>query len=437
MNPKPAQPPVPPAPAFVALIGVDWADQKHDYCLQKPGSPTPLTGQFAQTPEAIAAWIQELRTLCGPGKIALAIEASRGPLIYALLPYDHLVIHPINPKSLAKYRETFHPSHAKDDASDAALILDLLAKHRDQLHPWQPDDATTRQLALLVEHRRQLVEQKTGLTNQLGAALKAYFPQALTLLDEQLGSRMAADFLRRWPTLAAAQKAKPATRQRFFYGHNSRSDKLLAEREQLLKTAQPLTTDPAIVNAYGLLVQALATSLAALVAAVAEYDRQIARLFAVHALAPVFTGLPGAGRALAPRLLAAFGTQPDRFATADALACYAGTAPVTVRSGQSCQVHWRWARPKFLHQSFVEFAKASVRSCAWAHCYFDHHVALGHSPWSIYRRLAIRWQRILWKCTQTKSPYREALYLAALKKKRSEVYAKLDHYLTLHPCAQT
>lgn len=427
-------PAAPPAPAFVALVGVDWADQKHDYCLQIAADSQPVAGQFAQTPEAIAAWVQTLRTQCGPGKIAIAVETSRGPLIAALMAYEHLVIYPVNPKSLANYRETFHPSHAKDDAPDAALILDLLAKHRERLRPWQPDDAATRQLALLVEHRRQLVDQRTALTNQLTSALKVYFPQALALLGEQLDTRMAADFLRRWPTLAAAQKALPATRRKFFYGHNSRSAALLAEREALLQSAQPLTTDPALLNAYPLLVQSLAAALGTLVAAVAEYDRQIARLFARHALAPVFTGLPGAGPVLAPRLLVACGSQPDRFADADALACYAGTAPVTVRSGKSCQVRWRLARPQFTHQSFVEFTQSSVRFCAWAHCYFDYHAALGQASWSIYRRLAIRWQRILWKCLQTQSPYDEKRYLAALRKKALPIYAKLDHYLELHPC---
>jgi len=433
MKTTPAQPNL-SAPAFVAWVGVDWADKKHDYCLQKTGSLTRTTGQFDQTPEAIAAWVQTLRTTCGPGSIALAIEASRGPLIYALMQYEHLVLYPINPKSLAKYRETFHPSHAKDDPVDAGLCLDLLVKHHEQLRPWRPDDAPTRQLALLVEHRRRFVDQATALTNEMGAALKAYFPQALALLDDQLNTRLAADLLRRWPTLEEVKKAKPATRRQFFYGHNSRSAERLEQREQLLKAAQPLTTDPAIVNAYSLLVRGLAGQLAPVVATVAEYDRQIAHLFASHALAPLFDPLPGAGAVLAPRLLVAFGSQPDRFAHADALACYAGTAPITVRSGQSRSVRWRIARPKFLHQSFVEFAKSSVKFCAWAHCYYDHHQALGHQPWSIYRRLAIRWQRILWKCTQTKNPYNEAAYLAALKKNGSDVYAKLDHYITLHPC---
>jgi transposase len=419
------------AASYVALVGIDWADQEHTYSLQVVASQKVHSGKFAQTPEAIQDWINQLRQWTGPGKIAVALEASRGPLIHALMKYDHLVLYPINPKSVANYRTTFQPSSAKDDPSDGALILDLLVKHRDQLRPWQPDDALTRQLALLVEHRRDLVEQHTALINALGAALKAYYPQALALLDGQLGSRMAVDFLRHWPTLEAAQKAAPHRLRKFFYGHNSRSAERWQQRQDLLQRAVPLTTDPAIIASYALRAGTLANQLAALLPSLADYDQQIAHLFHAHALYPLFDALPGAGDVLAPRLLAAFGSRPERFAHADELARFTGTAPVTVQSGKSKQVHWRWARPKFLHQSFVEFAQQSTRFCPWARCYYEYHLGRGRGKWAALRRLAIRWQRILWKCVQTGTHYDEARYLAQLKKKGEEPYAKLDHFMAL------
>lgn len=426
-HPTPLHPSV-----FKVYVGLDWADKKHDYCLQKNGSPTPLEGQFDHTPEAIAAWVQQLRLWAGPsGRVAIALETRHGPLVHALMKFDFLVLYPVQPKSLARYREAFRPSSCKDDRSDASFLLDLLLKHRDQLKPWQPDDPSTRELAVLVEHRRALVEEKTALTNRLTAALKAYFPQALSLVGGDLDTVLALDFLRRWPTLEAVQKATPEARRQFFHRHNSRSARRWEQREQLLRQAQPLTTDPAIIQAHVRLVRSLVNALRALVAAVSEYDEQIERLFAAHPLAPVFASLPGAGAALAPRLLVAFGSQPDRFPDAQALACYAGTAPITLRSGQQTQVRWRRARPGFLHQTFVEFAKASVLYCPWAACYYAYHRAKGHSAWSIYRRLAIRWQRILLRCLQTQTPYQEARYLETLKKKQSEVYENLDDYIQL------
>jgi hypothetical protein len=53
--------------------------------------------------------------------------------------------------------------------------------------------------------------------------------------------------------------------------------------------------------------------------------------------------LPGAGAVLAPRLLAAFGSQRHRYASADEVQTYSGIAPVTERSGKRKWVHFRWA----------------------------------------------------------------------------------------------
>ena len=99
--------------------------------------------------------------------------------MYALQKYNFFVLFPINPSMLAKYREAFKPSRAKDDPSDAQLALDLLLHHRDRLNLLKPQSAQMRTLLYLVEQRRRLVGDKTRFTNRLGYALKQYFPQAL------------------------------------------------------------------------------------------------------------------------------------------------------------------------------------------------------------------------------------------------------------------
>ena len=98
---------------FAAFVGIDWADTKHDVCIQSADS---LRREFAVIPhkvEAIDEWAQSLhRRFSGP--IAIAVELSKGPIVYALQKYDYFVIFPINPSTLAKYREAFQPSRAKD-----------------------------------------------------------------------------------------------------------------------------------------------------------------------------------------------------------------------------------------------------------------------------------------------------------------------------------
>ena len=154
--------------------------------------------------------------------VGIAVETSRGPLVHALLEHDFVVLYPVNPRSLKRFRETFTPSGAKDDRPDADLLCEMLAKHRDRLRAWLPEDVETRALRRLVESRRGTVDLRTKLTQQLTAALKEYFPQALEWAGEDLSSALACDFLLTWPTLDAVQRARRKTVERFYTTHNCR-----------------------------------------------------------------------------------------------------------------------------------------------------------------------------------------------------------------------
>jgi hypothetical protein len=182
-------------PEVVAWVGLDWADERHQISLQAVGEPRSQSFTVEQKPEALHAWIADQRARFPQGSIALALEQSRGAVIAALMNYDFLLLYPIQPKTLARYREAFTSSGAKSDASDADLLLELVRAHRDRLRVWQPEDALTRQLRLLVEHRRRTVADRTRLTNRLKALLKTYFPQALEWAGD-LRQPAAGEFLR-------------------------------------------------------------------------------------------------------------------------------------------------------------------------------------------------------------------------------------------------
>lgn len=408
-----------------AFIGLDWADQKHEVALRVAGSDQIERSSFEQTPEAIAAWVAGLRQRFGQGWIALCLEQARGALIYALMAHENLVLYPINPQSLAKFRAVLHPSGKKDDPVDAQLLLKLLEYFGHQLRPWVPEDVATRKLRLLVEARRGFVDRRTSLVNELTSTLKSYFPQALSLLGEDLAIPMATDFLKKWNTLEAVKKVKPATLRAFYYGHNSRRESLIQERLALVQQAQALTQDEAIVGALSLAAQQLAAAVASLSRIVAKYDAQIAEAFTAHPDAFIFKSVDGAGAVLAPRLLVTFGSDRERFADADAMPRYSGTAPVTEKSGRQKWVHRRWARPFFVHQSWVEHADLSLRFSAWARRCYDHLKAKGMGHWSAVRVIAIKWQRILWRCWQDRVAYDEAAYVRNLQKRGLKIYADL------------
>lgn len=290
---------------FAATIGLDWADQKQDLWIQPADGSKAEHFQLPQTPEALHEWVAKLRERFGNRPVAIGIETSRGAVISAFLAYDFLSLFSINPKALKDYRAAFSVSGAKDDRTDAMLLEELIRLHRDKLKALQPDTELTRTLAGLVENRRRLVDERTRIVNQLHSCLKTYYPLAETLLDGQLNKPMAADFLVRWPDLASVQKAQTKTLRAFFYKHNSRGAQKMEERLQAVQKAKALTTDRAIIFPARGLVGALAAMLKPLHQAVAHWDKEIAAAMDQHPDAAIFRSLPGAGPALAPRLLVA------------------------------------------------------------------------------------------------------------------------------------
>src|SRR5438128_570562 len=233
---------------YAAFIGIDWADRQHVFSLQEAGQTTKETGTLEQKPEVIGPWLAKLRERFGGRPVAIAVEQSRGALIHALLSYDFIVIYPLHPSTVAKFRQAFKSSGAKSDPLDTHQILQILTKHLDLLKPLNPDTEETRLLARLVEDRRKIVDLRTTHVQAALASLKEYFPQAIELCSGNLSSRLARDLLKKWPDFEAFQQAKASTIKRFFYGHNVRSPDVIERAVEISTRGQALTTDRAIVQ---------------------------------------------------------------------------------------------------------------------------------------------------------------------------------------------
>jgi transposase len=407
---------------FAAYIGIDWADQKHDICLQEAGSNRIESLQIDHKPDSISNWVSELRQRFQGKPTAIALEQKRGGLLYSLMYYEFIVLYPVNPHALASYREAFTTSGAKDDPVDAGLLLEMVGLHRDKLHPWIPDDPLTRELSMLVEYRRRLVDDRTYLTNRLQALLKQYFPQALDWAGE-LDTLRALDFLAQWPQLEAIQKAAPDQLRNFYRQHYRLGEKL-PQRLAEISAAQPLTRDKAVINASIPMVQALLEPLRGLIAGIETFDQQIKACYQQHPDKDIFNSLPGAGEVLAPRLLAAFGADRARYQSAEEIQCFSGIAPVTERSGKTKFVRRRLACPKFVRQSFHEFANSSIKWSRWARAYYDQQRHRGNKHHEAIRSLAYKWTRIIYRCWQDHEPYDESVYIARLELRGSPL-AKL------------
>ena len=409
-----------PAPAteFAAFIGVDWADAKHDICLQAASTEKREFAVLPHRPDAIEQWAHSLKERFQGRPVAVCLELSKGPIVYALQKYDFLVLFPVNPATLAKYREAFTPSHAKDDPTDAEYQLELLILHRNKLKALQPQSPPMRTLENLVEQRRRLVDDSKRITNRLTSALKQYYPQAVQWFDQK-DTVLFCDFLGRWPTLKQVQRARRATLEGFFHEHHVRSAKLLEERLSAIKNATSLTEDIAVITPHRLLAQALADQLRVTLQAIERFDAEISAISQTLPDYPLFRALPGAGAALAPRLLTAFGEQRERYESAAGVQKYTGIAPVTERSGKQRWVHWRLQCSTFLRQTFVEWAAETITRSFWAGAYYRQQRDKGCTHQAAVRALAFKWIRILYRCWQNRTPYDESKYLNALKRRGS------------------
>jgi transposase len=403
---------------FAAYVGIDWADQNSAWCLQAAGSDHRQSGEVSNQPEAIELWANTLLRQFSGRPIAVSIEQSHGRVVYQLAKFAHLVVFIVHPNKAAHFRTAVYPSGAKRDPVDAALLLDMLLHFRHGLHRLDPDTPETRLLGMLVEQRRKLVDDKTRYKNRLTNCLKLYFPQLLEWIDD-IDSPMGCDWIARWPTLEALKHSHPGTLKTFFTQHNCRSAERIRTRIEQIYQARPATTDHAIITGNASEARHYVAIITALWVAIQELDQQIEELVAVHPETPLFAGLPGAGKALVPRLIVAFGTQRRRYRNVEHFLAYCGIAPVTVQSGKLRVVRWRFSCSKFLRQTFQEWAAHSIPRCPWARAFYQLQRSRNKRHFTAVRALAFKWVRILYRCWQTGTPYDEKIYLQSLARHNS------------------
>jgi transposase len=313
------------------------------------------------------------------------------------------------------------PSGAKNDPGDAKLLAEFVRDHHCRLRAWAPDDPATRTIALCCELRRKLVDDKKRTIQRLKSLLKTFYPLALEILGDSLATKFGQDFLIRWPSLGEAKRAHPKHLMTFFKEHNCRCQERNEQRTSAIRAAVPITTDRAIVGPSALMVAALARQLREFDRSVSEFETKIEELMATHERANVFQSLPGAGAALAPRLLAAMGSDLRRYESASQVQAYSGIAPVTKQSGRTRIVQRRRACPHFMKQSFHEFADHARLFSDWSRAYYQLQRARGKQHQAAVRALAYKWIRIIFRLWQAGEVYDEALYVQQLRQRNSPV----------------
>jgi len=411
-------------PSYDLLVSLDRSDRTAALALLDLPTGVLLTeATLDLAPEALDAWWRSLRAAHPKARIAVAFEQPAPNLLAFFAPRRPAAIYALNPSATWAYRQSLTVSRARNDQSDARDQALFVKNHLAELKPWIAPDAAVVQLERLTLSRRKQVDARTALTNQLQAALKRYFPQALELLHEDIWRPMNLEFLRKWPSAQKIQTVPLARLRAFYHKHGSRSEARWTQRSGLISRLVPLAEAG---PADELEVGALIDQIEVLTASIARHDHVTAELFAAQGVAAErAAALPGAGPILAPRIYVALARHAPNCENAESLAAAVGVAPVTDQSGKMRKVYRRLRCDNHTRQTFVEWAKESWKHSVWAEAFVRQRQAKGQAFYAIIRALAYKWIRILWKCWQDGVAYHEDTYLIRLRQKGSSLAPQL------------
>lgn len=392
------------------FAGLDWASKTHMVCVVDDVGEIKIRFEIPNTGKTFTGLVKRLTKLDVQG---VAIERCDGPLVEALLEAGLRVV-VITPRQVKGLRSRYSGSGAKSDAGDAYLLADVLRTDGHRLEALSRDSATTAVLRALSRTRKDLVEARVGLVNQLLAQLERVFPGAIGLFA-RLDSDVAIAFLRRYPTQHAATKLTQARFAAFLRRISYCGRRPVEELFARVHDAPAAGLDQAEADGRAVCVLGMLRAIEAVRREERELEAEIIERLDAHADAHIFTSLPRAGHGVrAAALLAEIGDVRARFPDEESLAALAGVAPVTRASGKMHAVGFRYACDKKLRNAIIDFADDSRRASPWAAKIYNDATARGKRHPHAVRILARAWVRVIWRCWQDGAAYNPDLHRSAV-----------------------
>ncbi len=404
--------------------GLDWAKDHHAVVVVDAGGRIVADFEFEHSLEGWQSFAD--KTSAWPN-LAVTIETSQGAAVDQLLQRGYRV-YPVHPLAAQRYRERKAPTGTKTDHLDAWGLGDALRVDGHGWRPLQALDPMTQQLRLLCRDEVSLIEQRTALVNQLQQALLEYYPAALEAFQDWTDA-FTWEFILAFPTPQALVQAGKRRWEKFLHTHRLWRPETAPKRLALFAKADQFKASDPIVRAKSQLAVSLCKLLVTLGKQLALYRQQIEALFRDHPDHDLFGSLPGAKKVLAPRLLAAVGSDPQRYGTQEVLQSIAGTAPVSYQSGKLNKARVRWACDKFLRYTVHLWADCFRKASVWGQAYYDQKRQEGMTHACALRCLGQRLLKILFRMLSDKKPYDAELH-ARNQQKHGSWVLKLTHPAT-------
>jgi transposase len=410
-------------------VGIDWAEAFHLVALGRPGEGVIEVRRVEHTPAAVDALVTHIATLePDPAEVRVVIETRHGLLVERLVDAGYVVV-PVNPDLISRRRG---PARKKDDAEDARLACLLALDRHATLRPLIPHGELAGELRAIARDDDRAARDQRRLLNRLRQDLIATFPAALTIAGDDLGAPTMLRLLERWPThqaLATASREELVAFARA--GRHGWPERLADKVTAALASDHFFTPRDYLIRAKADTIRLAATQLLAIGTQRRAWERRMGVLLLGaprvgrtkqpreerpgQALpgGKVYRSFPGLGDRLAARVAGEIGDHPQQFGSPNALACYAGKAPVTRRSGKrELVVATRLACNRYLADAVQQWAFCSLRLSGWAREFYDAQRTRGKGHHAALRALGNRWLEILWHCLMRGELYDEATHLA-------------------------
>lgn len=393
-------------------VGIDWSDKNHSVCIldaeghQLSAFETPHSQLgFDKAHTMITKHVSSVNDT------AVAIE-TRDSLFVDFLGELGYTLYFLNPKQTDSFRDRHRMSHSKSDAFDAFVLADALRTDRHKFNSLSPLDEQSLLLRVLCRTRVNATRRKVSIQNELIAALKRYYPVALELFSS-LDHPAAVAFLMRYTTCQQASGASLSKIVSILTAHGFKKSAAQERAEiikEKLKEAQPI---PAANVAYALpiAVQSLLRQFESVILEIANIEAQIKIVYHDHINKDLVESLPGIASTLGPVIASELGADITRYSTLKTLRAYAGTSPVTVRSGKHHGVHFRRACNQHLRRALHLAAGTAIRTSAWARKLYDRLRASGHSHGRALRAVADQLVEMIFVILRRRTPYDEAYHI--------------------------
>jgi hypothetical protein len=396
---------------MLVLVGDDWAEDHHDVELMDEAGRVLARARLPEGASGMArlhAMIGDHLGEADDAEVRVGIETDRGLWVMALVAAGYVVFG-IDPLQVARYRERHSVSGAKSDPGDSHVLADMVRTDAHQLRPLAGDSQQAQAVKVVARAHKTLIWERTRHVQRLRHQLRDYFPAALEAYGELgLDSADVLELLAKAPDPASAARLTTAqidAALKRARRHN-RAAKAAAIKAAL--RAPQLAQPPQVTAACAAVVRSLTTVIATVGQQVTMLEGQVGEHFHAHPDAEIILSQPGLGHILGARVLAEFGDDPHRYASAKARKNYAATSPITRQSGKKKTVMARYVHNDRLLDALDGQAFAALNASPGARACYDAHRAAGNGHRAALRHLANRLVGILHGCLKTRTLYDEA-----------------------------